>query len=179
MKEPAYHHKIFTKYSLKSSQNYFQLQALVKEPALSDGRLQPGDKLLAANGVELASFSHQEVISMVTVTVTIVSMLVMMMMTMVTNMFLAASKAELASFSHQGEIIFMVIIMMTNGDLQVVQFLRQCPDTVSLELYRDASRSQTPLSPEQVFFECLFRTLFPVCSFIGRKVAKTNLVCFL
>ena len=34
-------------------------QALVKEPALSDGRLQPGDKLLAANGVELASFSHQ------------------------------------------------------------------------------------------------------------------------
>ena len=38
------------------------LQALVKEPALSDGRLQPGDKLLAANGVELASFSHQEVI---------------------------------------------------------------------------------------------------------------------
>ena len=34
----------------------------MKEPALSDGRLQPGDKLLAANGVELASFSHQEVI---------------------------------------------------------------------------------------------------------------------
>ena len=33
----------------------------MKEPALSDGRLQPGDKLLAANGVELASFSHQEV----------------------------------------------------------------------------------------------------------------------
>ena len=77
----------------------------MKEPALSDGRLQPGDKLLAANGVELASFSHQEVISMVTVT--IVSMLVMMMMTMVTNMFLAASKAELASFSHQGEIILI------------------------------------------------------------------------
>ena len=79
----------------------------MKEPALSDGRLQPGDKLLATNGVELASFSHQEVISMVTVTVTIVSMLVMMMMTMVTNMFLAASKAELASFSHQGEIILI------------------------------------------------------------------------
>merc|ERR1711862_431314 len=71
--------------------------ALVKEPALSDGRLQPGDKLLAANGVELASFSHQE----------------------------------------------------------VVQFLRQCPDTVSLELYRDASRSQTPLSPEQSLFDSL------------------------
>jgi len=73
------------------------IKALVKEPALSDGRLQPGDKLLAANGVELASFSHQE----------------------------------------------------------VVQFLRQCPDTVSLELYRDASRSQTPLSPEQSLFDTL------------------------
>jgi len=73
------------------------IKALVKEPALSDGRLQPGDKLLAANGVELASFSHQE----------------------------------------------------------VIQFLRQCPDTVSLELYRDASRSQTPLSPEQSLFDTL------------------------
>jgi len=73
------------------------IKALVKEPALSDGRIQSGDKLLAANGVELASFSHQE----------------------------------------------------------VVQFLRQCPDTVSLELYRDASRSQTPLSPEQSLFDTL------------------------
>jgi hypothetical protein len=31
----------------------------VKEPAVSDGRLRPGDKLLSANGVELATFSHQ------------------------------------------------------------------------------------------------------------------------
>merc|ERR1719464_116575 len=73
------------------------IKALVKEPALSDGRIQPGDKLLAANGVELAEFSHQELIS----------------------------------------------------------FLRQAPDTVSLELYRDASRSQTPLSPEQSLFDTL------------------------
>jgi len=79
------------------------IKALVKEPALSDGRLQPGDKLLAANGVELASFSHQE----------------------------------------------------------VVQFLRQCPDTVSLDLYRDASRSQTPLSPEQSLFDTLVSALSP------------------
>lgn len=78
------------------------IKALVKDPALSDGRLKAGDKLLAANGVELASFSHQE----------------------------------------------------------VIQFLRQCPDTVSLELYRDASRSQTPLSPEQSLFDSLVcRTL--------------------
>jgi len=78
------------------------IKALVKEPALSDGRIKPGDKLLSANNVELASFSHQE----------------------------------------------------------VIQFLRQCPDTVSLELYRDASRSQTPLSPEQSLFDSLVcRTL--------------------
>ena len=50
---------------------------------------------------------------------------------------------------HYHEVI-IVIIMMRTDHLQVVQFLRQCPDTVSLELYRDASRSQTPLSPEQV-----------------------------
>jgi len=79
------------------------IKALVKEPALSDGRLQPGDKLLAANGVELATFSHQE----------------------------------------------------------VVQFLRQCPDTVSLDLYRDASRSQTPLSPEQSLFDSLVNQNLP------------------
>jgi len=66
------------------------IKALVKEPAISDGRLRPGDKLLAANGVELANFSHQEVIT----------------------------------------------------------FLRQAPDTNQLTLYRDASRSQTPLTPE-------------------------------
>ena len=53
------------------------LQALVKEPALSDGRLQPGDKLLAANGVELASFSHQEV--------TILMVLLMMVIMMVNH----------------------------------------------------------------------------------------------
>ena len=66
------------------------MQALVKEPALSDGRIQPGDKLLSCNGVELAEFSHQELIS----------------------------------------------------------FLRQAPEENQLTLYRDASRSGTPLSPD-------------------------------
>lgn len=81
------------------------IKALVKEPALSDGRLKSGDKLLSANGVELSSFSHQE----------------------------------------------------------VIQFLRQCPDTVSLELYRDASRSQTPLSPDQsqTLFDSLVSGILP------------------
>jgi len=65
------------------------VKALVKEPAVSDGRIQPGDKLIAANGVQLANFSHAELIA----------------------------------------------------------FLRKCPDEVELKLYRDASRSQTPISP--------------------------------
>jgi len=65
------------------------VKALVKEPAVSDGRIQPGDKLIAANGIQLSNFSHAELIA----------------------------------------------------------FLRQCPDEVELKLYRDASRSQTPISP--------------------------------
>ena len=39
------------------------VKALVKEPAVSDGRIQPGDKLIAANGVQLANFSHAELIA--------------------------------------------------------------------------------------------------------------------
>ena len=39
------------------------IKALVKEPAISDGRLRPGDKLLSCNGVDLSSFSHQELIT--------------------------------------------------------------------------------------------------------------------
>eukprot|EP00091_Calanus_sinicus_P003793 TRINITY_DN13968_c0_g1_i4.p1 TRINITY_DN13968_c0_g1~~TRINITY_DN13968_c0_g1_i4.p1 ORF type:complete len:171 (+),score=34.36 TRINITY_DN13968_c0_g1_i4:1351-1863(+) len=73
------------------------IKALVKEPAISDGRIRPGDKLLAANGVDLSSFSHQELIS----------------------------------------------------------FLRKCPETNTLTLYRDASRSQTPLTPEHSQFDVL------------------------
>ena len=73
------------------------IKALVKEPAISDGRLRPGDKLLSCNGVDLSSHSHQELIS----------------------------------------------------------FLRQCPESNTLTLYRDASRSQTPLTPDNVQFETL------------------------
>ena len=73
------------------------IKALVKEPAISDGRIKPGDKLLTCNGVDLSSFSHQELIT----------------------------------------------------------FLRQCPETNTLTLYRDASRSQTPLTPENCQFDNL------------------------
>jgi len=66
------------------------VKALVKEPALSDGRIKPGDKLLSANGVDTSCYTHKE----------------------------------------------------------LIQHLRQCPETCVLKLYRDASRSQTPLSPD-------------------------------
>ena len=70
----------------------------------------------------------------------------------------------------------------------MIQFLRQCPDTVSLELYRDASRSQTPLSPEQVrrcklffFFAVFALACACVLAFVRfrsiDKVFKTSL-CF-
>ena len=38
------------------------IKALVKEPALSDGRIRPGDKLISANGQDCAAFSHTELI---------------------------------------------------------------------------------------------------------------------
>ena len=65
------------------------VKALVKEPAISDGRIRPGDKLISANGSDCSQMSHAELIS----------------------------------------------------------FLRKCPPEVKLTLYRDASRSQTPVSP--------------------------------
>ncbi len=65
------------------------VKALLREPALTDGRIRPGDKLISANGTSCDGFSHQELVS----------------------------------------------------------FLRGCPDAVSLVLYRDDSRAQTPASP--------------------------------
>jgi len=41
------------------------VKALVKEPALSDGRIRPGDKLVAANGIECGHLSHQELIQVI------------------------------------------------------------------------------------------------------------------
>ena len=39
------------------------IKALVKEPALSDGRIRPGDKLISANGTDCSSLSHTELIT--------------------------------------------------------------------------------------------------------------------
>ncbi|KAK7007471.1 hypothetical protein SK128_011795 [Halocaridina rubra] len=63
------------------------IRTLVKEPAISDGRLRPGDKIISVNNTDMCSLSHEEAIA----------------------------------------------------------FLRTCPDTVTLRLYRDAM--QTPVSP--------------------------------
>ncbi|XP_076046929.1 uncharacterized protein LOC143028541 [Oratosquilla oratoria] len=63
------------------------IRSLVKEPAISDGRIRAGDKIISVNGTDMCSMSHEEAIA----------------------------------------------------------FLRTCPQTVVLRLYRDAS--QTPVSP--------------------------------
>eukprot|EP00096_Caligus_rogercresseyi_P010382 TRINITY_DN3765_c0_g1_i1.p1 TRINITY_DN3765_c0_g1~~TRINITY_DN3765_c0_g1_i1.p1 ORF type:complete len:431 (+),score=133.11 TRINITY_DN3765_c0_g1_i1:450-1742(+) len=83
-------------FTLKASEDTtvmrHSIKALVKEPALSNKALKPGDKLISANNVDLSKFSHSE----------------------------------------------------------LVQFLRHCPERVVLRLYRDASRSQTPVtSPDK------------------------------
>ena len=39
------------------------MKALVKEPAISDGRIRPGDKLISANGQDCGAMSHSELIS--------------------------------------------------------------------------------------------------------------------
>lgn len=38
------------------------IKALVKEPALSDGRLQPGDKIILVNGTDISEMNHAEAI---------------------------------------------------------------------------------------------------------------------
>ncbi|XP_045129393.1 mucin-5AC-like [Portunus trituberculatus] len=63
------------------------IRTLVREPALSDGRIRPGDKIISVNNTNMCNLSHEEAIA----------------------------------------------------------YLRTCPDTVTLKLYRDAM--QTPVSP--------------------------------
>ena len=39
------------------------IRTLVREPALSDGRIKPGDKILSVNGTDLCGLSHEEAIA--------------------------------------------------------------------------------------------------------------------
>jgi hypothetical protein len=54
----------FTLYSQTDDSTVLRhsVKALVKEPALSDGRIRAGDKLVAANDIECGHLSHQELI---------------------------------------------------------------------------------------------------------------------
>lgn len=38
------------------------VRALVREPAISDGRIRPGDKIVAVNGVDICHLSHEEAV---------------------------------------------------------------------------------------------------------------------
>ena len=51
---------------------YFRhsVKALVKEPAISDGRIRPGDKLISANGQVIVIFKYLLLSSRVTITPT-------------------------------------------------------------------------------------------------------------
>ena len=57
----------FTLYSQTDDSTVLRhsVKALVKEPALSDGRIRAGDKLVAANGIECGHLSHQELIQVI------------------------------------------------------------------------------------------------------------------
>ncbi len=39
------------------------VKALLREPALTDGRIRPGDKLISANGISCDAFTHQELVA--------------------------------------------------------------------------------------------------------------------
>ena len=58
----------FTLYSQTDDSTVLRhsVKALVKEPALSDGRIRAGDKLVAANGIECGHLTHQELIQVIT-----------------------------------------------------------------------------------------------------------------
>ena len=88
----------------------------MKEPALSDGRLQPGDKLLAANGVELASFSHQEVIIMII-------MMMMMMMMVVVTIVMIIMMMMMMMMMVMVTIVMIIMMMMMTRDKLLAAFL--------------------------------------------------------
>ncbi|XP_063990218.1 uncharacterized protein LOC135169289 [Diachasmimorpha longicaudata] len=55
----------FTLRKVDSSALGHYVRALVREPALSDGRIQPGDKIVAVDGAPLSPMSHEEAVALV------------------------------------------------------------------------------------------------------------------
>ncbi|XP_034948022.1 uncharacterized protein [Chelonus insularis] len=54
----------FTLRKVDSSALGHYVRALVREPALSDGRIQPGDKIVAVDGAPLSPMSHEEAVAL-------------------------------------------------------------------------------------------------------------------
>ncbi|XP_012258812.3 uncharacterized protein LOC105687602 isoform X2 [Athalia rosae] len=54
----------FTLRKADSSALGHYVRALVREPALSDGRIQPGDKIVAVDGAPLSPMSHEEAVAL-------------------------------------------------------------------------------------------------------------------
>ncbi|RLU23128.1 hypothetical protein DMN91_005406 [Ooceraea biroi] len=54
----------FTLRKVDSSALGHYVRALVREPALSDGRIQPGDKIVAVDGAPLSPMSHEEAVQL-------------------------------------------------------------------------------------------------------------------
>jgi len=54
----------FTLRKADSSALGHYVRALVREPALSDGRIRPGDKIVAVDGAPLSPMSHEEAVQL-------------------------------------------------------------------------------------------------------------------
>lgn len=54
----------FTLRKADSSALGHYIRALVREPALSDGRIRPGDKIVAVDGAPLSPMSHEEAVQL-------------------------------------------------------------------------------------------------------------------
>lgn len=54
----------FTLRKVDSSALGHYVRALVREPALSDGRIQPGDKIVAVDDSPLSPMSHEEAVAL-------------------------------------------------------------------------------------------------------------------
>ncbi|KAG8193986.1 hypothetical protein JTE90_013680 [Oedothorax gibbosus] len=49
--------------AFEGDQDGIFVKALIREPAVSDGRIQPGDKILEVNGVDMSTMTHEEAIN--------------------------------------------------------------------------------------------------------------------